>query len=505
MVPCPLCPRRTRPVPSSGPVPCKLFLCGEGPGKNEDKQGRPFCGPAGAELDEQYLPLAGLDRESVRVGNAVACMWAEGGDAPPPSLVKSCSEFHLKRDLERTQPETLVLMGATAAALTGNRINLDYEHGRPFRGKVLGKEYWIFPTYHPALGLHATGGIRMIREDFESLGKFLRGVLRLPSDPAKAVRRRKLAVGDEVAEVMRGNEMADIAVDTESIPGPKLWSVQFALDGESGYFLRDREALLTFRSHLLKWRGRIYMHYAAHDWKALARWLDLRLDWNRVRCTMMMAYHRGLGTRSGTEEERVSGIGLKLLAYRLFGIRMTEFDELVRPYAEKLQQDYFFRVIESGQWESPKPILIGKSGEIGIGMDLAALLRKRGARTEAGFTKESMRAISSVTKLPMPKVAEENFKLYTPQPISAKCKRALTDWARGTNGIRNFSFHERWKNWDEGSRRMVEATLGEFPAPSIAMVPEEEAMTYAVEDARVTWLLARELERRKVRIPRIWS
>src|SRR5690349_6045984 len=60
----------TQGVPGEGKVPSALMLVGEQPGDQEDLQGRPFVGPAGAMLD-RALDEAGMDRKSVYVTNAV--------------------------------------------------------------------------------------------------------------------------------------------------------------------------------------------------------------------------------------------------------------------------------------------------------------------------------------------------------------------------------------------------------------------------------------------------
>src|SRR4051794_8668896 len=67
---CPLYQHATQTVFGEGPVPATLMLVGEEPGDIEDRQGRPFVGPAGATLDEA-LATAGVPRAEVYVTNAV--------------------------------------------------------------------------------------------------------------------------------------------------------------------------------------------------------------------------------------------------------------------------------------------------------------------------------------------------------------------------------------------------------------------------------------------------
>ncbi len=69
---CRLASTRINAVPGEGSINAKLMLVGEAPGRNEDKQGRPFVGSAGKLLD-QVLSDAGIVREDVYITNIVKC------------------------------------------------------------------------------------------------------------------------------------------------------------------------------------------------------------------------------------------------------------------------------------------------------------------------------------------------------------------------------------------------------------------------------------------------
>ena len=69
---CPLAAGRIKAVPGEGPAHAELMLIGEGPGMNEDKQGRPFVGASGQFLTE-LLAQAGYKREEVFTANVVKC------------------------------------------------------------------------------------------------------------------------------------------------------------------------------------------------------------------------------------------------------------------------------------------------------------------------------------------------------------------------------------------------------------------------------------------------
>jgi len=69
---CDLCYTRTNVVFGEGPSPSGMMIVGEGPGRDEDEQGKPFVGAAGRELNK-VLSLAGLDRGQIWVTNIVRC------------------------------------------------------------------------------------------------------------------------------------------------------------------------------------------------------------------------------------------------------------------------------------------------------------------------------------------------------------------------------------------------------------------------------------------------
>src|SRR5271170_5750658 len=71
---CALCPNKHNVVGPSGPEDSDVVFIGEAPGKDEDRQGIPFVGKTGREVNEHYLPLAGLRRGGVYFTNAIRCL-----------------------------------------------------------------------------------------------------------------------------------------------------------------------------------------------------------------------------------------------------------------------------------------------------------------------------------------------------------------------------------------------------------------------------------------------
>jgi DNA polymerase len=169
---CPDCKGDFMPLPGDGPQPAEILLLAERPGANENQQGRILIGKAGQELDQTYLPLAGLDRRDVRCANVVRC-WAENNRTPSDKEIASCADCFIPAELAQTRPEVVVLMGGSACSLVPG-IRLDYQHGRPFRGEILGYSCWLLPMFHPASGLHQGRFMTSLLEDWAGFGKWLR-------------------------------------------------------------------------------------------------------------------------------------------------------------------------------------------------------------------------------------------------------------------------------------------------------------------------------------------
>lgn len=127
-----------------GDPSAELMFVGEGPGADEDEQGRPFVGRAG-QLLNKMIEAMGLKREQVYIANVVKCR-PPGNRTPEREEVETCSPF-LLRQITVIQPKAIVALGAVAArCLLGLNEPMAKLRGRwfDFRGTRLAV------TYHPA-------------------------------------------------------------------------------------------------------------------------------------------------------------------------------------------------------------------------------------------------------------------------------------------------------------------------------------------------------------------
>jgi DNA polymerase len=136
-----------------------VMFVGEQPGDQEDRQGRPFVGPAGRVLD-QALEEAGIDRSEVYVTNVVKHFkWSpdERGKRrihkkPRYSEIHACRPW-LEAELAVVRPEVLVCLGASAAqALLGKDFRVTQQRGKLIESSLATH---VIATVHPSSILRA--------------------------------------------------------------------------------------------------------------------------------------------------------------------------------------------------------------------------------------------------------------------------------------------------------------------------------------------------------------
>src|SRR5918998_766785 len=172
----------TQTVFGEGPATARVLVVGEQPGDSEDREGRPFVGPAGRMLDGA-LEAAGIDRGDVYVTNAVKHFKWEKREGtkrrihkkPSDREVRACFPW-LDRELELLRPEVVICLGATAAqALLGKDFRVTQQRGRAIQTDRVAT---VFATVHPSSVLRAPPDARETAErdfyaDVRKVGEFL--------------------------------------------------------------------------------------------------------------------------------------------------------------------------------------------------------------------------------------------------------------------------------------------------------------------------------------------
>lgn len=492
---CPECPSRKLspeetpkiPVAGDGPIDAEVVFVGEAPGKEENNRHRPFVGKTGEEFNLTYLPRAGMSRSEVYMTNTVKCHWADSSDAPPEHVVKSCAEFHLAQELKRIKPRVVVLMGSVANSLMG--WDIDQENGVYHKDQtLLGYKCDIYSTFHPALGMHMSNKMQALLDDFRRLRDYMRGKLQ----PLKnACPNPKYAELKTAAEVDDAFDMAydqyEMAVDTEAIKrwrgfkGTEVYTpdrLTFCIEPPYAWLVMKSSpnAMKRFAKRVKDVR-RMYMHNEPYD-RWACKQMEVEIPWC-VYDTMSGAYHDGRLPK-----------GLKPLGYKLAGIRMTSFDDVVVPYGYELAVEYLWEA-KQHEW---LPAVQEPTGEM-VTRNCPDCKGKGFLSVGRGKLRRVYECDCDIGKVTVPAMTR---RLSLNQSVN----RIFTDIEKGPVKV-----WERWNSWAEKEHmlpalKQLVATMGPIPLPSIDYVPADEAMVYACGDALVTRIIGPIIRSRVAQIRR---
>jgi DNA polymerase len=164
---CPLAETRTKVVFGAGNADADLMFVGEAPGAEEDRQGLPFVGRAGALLNE-LLEGIGLKRDDVFIANVLKCR-PPGNRDPEPLEIESCHPY-LERQIELIRPAVVATLGNFATKLiTGSRTGITKVRGTPQVHTLAGLPVFVLPLLHPAAALRTPSLVETLRGDFATL------------------------------------------------------------------------------------------------------------------------------------------------------------------------------------------------------------------------------------------------------------------------------------------------------------------------------------------------
>jgi DNA polymerase len=141
---CKLHKGRSTIVFGEGNPDASLMFIGEGPGKEEDIQGRPFVGEAG-QLLTRLIKKMGMMRDEVYIGNIVKCRPPMNRD-PEPDEIETCFQF-INRQIEIISPKVIVSLGRISSqSLIGTKTPISRLRGRFYSYSGIP----LMPTFHPA-------------------------------------------------------------------------------------------------------------------------------------------------------------------------------------------------------------------------------------------------------------------------------------------------------------------------------------------------------------------
>jgi DNA polymerase len=161
---CRLHETRTKAVPGEGDPETEVVFVGEGPGEQEDRQGRPFIGPSGQFLTE-LIGTIGWRRDEVFITNVVKCR-PPGNRDPWPDEIEACST-HLRRQLQVLDPAIVVTAGKYSlnSFRPGERIGQSHGTTAPANPATGARDALAFAMYHPAFALYQASNRQTLLDD----------------------------------------------------------------------------------------------------------------------------------------------------------------------------------------------------------------------------------------------------------------------------------------------------------------------------------------------------
>ena len=349
---CQACELRSKckgPVPGYGNPNAKIMLVGEAPGAKEDESGYPFRenAPAGATLNK-LLELADLTRNDVFITNVVKCRPSDTNATPSSKYIKECAPLWLEREIETLDPDIVVAMGSVAVNYFSTlRIDMDSIHGLPLT--VHDRDFKVIATYHPAAALHNPAHIVSTAQDFDAVGRMVKGLQVGVEDAYPSPYYEWVDIDDEqyndlVTELVTAPV---VSVDVELLPPYHLhnmYSFQLCIREGESYAFEPTESNLSLLKVICenKRQKKLFHNLIGVDWQTIVERYGIKLV--NYDDTMVRAYLLGWYPQS-----------LKALSRRYLGMYMEEYDEIVYPERKKRMIQYYSKLL-SHEWPNPEPV-----------------------------------------------------------------------------------------------------------------------------------------------------
>jgi uracil-DNA glycosylase family 4 len=448
---CALCPRLPGRVPikGSGAVPASVMAIGEAPSRSDDRYRSVFTGKSGGELYEQYFPMAGLQRGEVFLTHIHKCSVSDYTQ-PEEQNCEVCADKWLHDELATVKPELVIVMGARACSVFP-LVEINNHHGLLFHANYGQWSGYIYPTYSPLAGLQSADLMIPLQQDFQNLKN-----IRANWDSSKLQART-------LCKTHYNNYDSDLDYELISSPDQLNYYLEqtsrkqtMPITGiDSEYLIKENTGLQHDKLHcitistipktgrLLKYSDPYYPEYANIINKFINQkdqWLALHQDLAdrdiitesgvivpeyKVIDTMILPYHQAETFQ-----------GLKYLAYRKFGYRMLEFEDVVWKYYQDLVMWAMMSMLDF--------------------------------------------------KYPHPK-KDKRWKI----------SRTIDSWVEGLALDQTFRVDKKYKEWVEDKPDLeqirMETSGIRMPLPLVDMVPDWHLVKYACADSDITLRLALEM------------
>ena len=168
---CELAAGRTQVVIGTGPARAEVMLIGEAPGRDEDRQGRPFVGASG-RMVEKLLNDNGFKRDDVYITNIVACR-PPANRAPKPKEILAHAPW-IEEQIRLVRPRVIITLGRVALVYFFPGAKITQVRGEVRKVTRDSREITLLPTLHPAATLRRRELFPALEADFRSLRAVLK-------------------------------------------------------------------------------------------------------------------------------------------------------------------------------------------------------------------------------------------------------------------------------------------------------------------------------------------
>lgn len=476
------------PVPGEGDPSALVMLIGESPGGNEDRQGRPFVGYAGYELNGYLQDFAKLNRSQTYITNLIKCH-PRADRSPAPEEIRNCWDY-LMQEISAIKPTIIATLGKEATqALLGPDIDLESHHGLSMDSP------WgrVMPCYHPAAGMRQTSMMSRIQEDFARLGHAIRGYHFSPPIPDVERGSYRRLEGDRPEDVEmlieRLSGAQSVAIDTELTPGSP-WCLSLAVEPSEAFVIlwepRNKPLFRILQERVTDTSVTTVLHNSLFDLGVLAR---MGITPTRVEDTMIMSYLLG-------DEPQ----GLKPLAYRIAGMQMQDYNSVVSHATNRKAIQYFNQVLRY-EWPKPKRVLEFKpDGKVHLKQPQTINQRMR-------------RALNDLEKFEWLQETARLWRKYREGALGNSWKvwesfsHSRSGWHDKAMQMKNppeseklfgvlleerlslanpVNLYERWSNWEGEDKDDIIAIFGDLHPGNLSDIDIDTATEYAARDADAT-------------------
>lgn len=326
------------------------MVVGEAPGFNEDEEGRPWVGQAGKETRHLFAINNVNPQTSIYWTNMVKCWVGEGNPDPTQDQMNACLP-NLFRELEVVDPWLIVTLGRFSARffLDDDSLSMDRVNGIPFLTD------WgvVLPIIHPSAGLRDSDIMVKVQAGFNSVRLLIAGEL-VPREygrGGKVEGRYWYSLSGERPPSLHGAPDT-VAIDTEWAEGKPFCLTSTYEEGMAHMVPAEDERNIE---QLQRWVrsgkcAEVVIHNSAYDLPVLSQ-MGIEVPTEKLRDSMTAAY------LLQSEPQ-----GLKDLAWRILGLEMDNYTDVVRPYRFSKALSYLNRILEY-DWPNPEEVLEWRKGK----------------------------------------------------------------------------------------------------------------------------------------------